>query len=258
MLATLVSFRLGGPDGVSVEAAKWAGALAQLGFDVHTVAGSGVADQLVPGLAARDLTGEEPPPLEQPALSAALAGADLVVVENLCSLPLNPVAGEAAAGLLRERRAILHHHDLPWQRARFIGWPAPPDDPSWVHVTINHMSQRQLADRGISATTIWNSFDIHPSPGDRKGTRAALGVGPSELLLLQPTRGIQRKNVPAGVALAEALGAVFWLLGRAEEGYGPQLEEILAAARVPIRRGPVGSMADAYAACDAVVFPSTW
>ena len=47
----IVSFRLGGSDGVSVEAAKWAGAFGSLGLAVVTVAGSGPADHLLPGLA---------------------------------------------------------------------------------------------------------------------------------------------------------------------------------------------------------------
>src|SRR5271165_7558460 len=48
----VVSYRLGGEDGVSIEAAKWAWAFRQLGFDVTTVAGSGDADLVLSGLAA--------------------------------------------------------------------------------------------------------------------------------------------------------------------------------------------------------------
>ena len=55
------------------------------------------------------------------------------------------------------------------------------------------------------------------------------------------------------------MGGTYWLLGPAELGYGEVLEEVLAAATAPvIHRPPPGSMADAYAAADAVVFPSTW
>ncbi|MGH3427640.1 MAG: glycosyltransferase, partial [Terriglobales bacterium] len=79
-------------------------------------------------------------------------------------------------------------------------------------------------------------------------------------LLLQPTRAIPRKNIAAGIALAQAIDAVYWLTGPTEEDYGPQLADLLAQARCPVRRGlPRGlRMVDAYAAADAVVLPSTW
>src|SRR5207302_6832997 len=119
-------------------------------------------------------------------------------------------------------------------------------------------SRRQLAERGIEATTIYNCFDVDAPAGDRTETRQRLGVGPEERLLLQPTRAIARKNVPAAMALAEATGATYWLLGPAEEGYGPECERLLAGARTRTIWGPRVGAADAYAACDAVAFPSTW
>ena len=53
-----MSFRLGGADGVAVEARKWAWALGELGFEVRRVAGAieddGQPDDVVlPGLAHR-------------------------------------------------------------------------------------------------------------------------------------------------------------------------------------------------------------
>jgi glycosyltransferase involved in cell wall biosynthesis len=259
--AALISFRLGGTDGVSVEAAKWSAALEVLGFSVTAVAGAGPVDSLLPGLAI-----DAPEPPTDTEIDDALSGADLVVVENLCSLPLNPAAAAAVARVLKARPAVLHHHDLPWQRERFIGFPPPPDDPRWVHVTVNELSRRELADRGIAATVVRNAFDVDPPTGDRAGTRDRLGLGRDEGLLLQPTRAIPRKNVGGGLALATALGATFWLLGPAEDGYGPELERLLATATVPVIHGsgvPAGDGApvaviDAYAACDAVALPSTW
>jgi glycosyltransferase involved in cell wall biosynthesis len=252
----IVSFRLGGPDGVSVVADHWGEVLRGLGLAVRTVAGAGRADRLVPGLAMDAAPGPE----LAGALASALEGADLVVVENICSLPRNPAAADALAGLLAGRPAILHHHDLPWQRPEIGDLPGwPPDDPAWGHVTINELSRKQLAEHGIAATTVYSGFP-EPGPGRRELARGRLGVGGDRRLLLQPTRAIARKNVPAGLAMAEALGADYWLTGPEEDGYGPELARLLAAATCRVhRRLPAGlTMDDAYAACDAVVFPSTW
>ncbi len=261
--AAIVSFRLGGNDGVGVEADKWAWALGELGFSVRTVAGEGPVERLLPGLA---MGAPDPPSARE--VADAVAHADLVVVENLLSLPLNPGAAGGVAQVLAGRPAILRHHDLPWQRARFAHLGPPPTDPCWRHVTINDLSRRQLAERSIEAVTIRNAFetdafDPTTAPGERSATRRAVGLDDQTRLLLQPTRAIARKNVPAGLSLAESVGAVYWLLGPAEEGYGPELERILGRARVPVIHGPGpgGSgthMAGPYAACDAVVFPSSW
>jgi glycosyltransferase involved in cell wall biosynthesis len=248
----VLSFRLGVADGVSVAAAQWVTALRRMGCRVRTVAGAGAADHLVPGLAFDTRC-----PARSRELVAALRGIDLVVVENVCSLPMNPPVTEALAHALRGRRAVLRHHDLPWERERYAhlrGWP--PDDPSWRHVAISQHSATELARRGIDATAVYHGYARIP----RHGNRAAGPVPWHQRLLLQPTRAIPRKNVAAGIALAQAIDAVYWLTGAAEEGYGPQLAELLARARCPVRRGLPGGlrMADAYAAADAVVLPSTW
>ena len=253
MHVTFCSFRLGGLDGVSVEVAKWQRAFEDLGWKVSSVAGSGAADTIIPALA---LEVDEAP--DERELEEAFALADLVVIDNLCSIPLNPSAASSVASARRGRPSILRHHDLFWQHARWgkEGWQLP-DDPAWHHVVISELSRKQMAERGIEATTAYNTF-APAAPGRREETRRFLDVAREETLLLHPSRAIARKNIPAAIALASDLGATYWLTGDAEMGYGPELDRILTTAGCRVIRHPADDMADAYAACEAVVFPSTW
>jgi mannosylglucosylglycerate synthase len=254
--AAIVSYRLGMADGVSVTAAQWATALHRLGMQVRTVAGDGNPDVRVPGLGL-----DAPRPPTRPALATVLDDVDVVIADNVCSLPMNRAAGDAVADYLRGRPAVLRHHDLPWERERYAAvttWP--PDDAAWRHVTVNELARHALAARrGIAAATVYHGFSEHPRPEERDAVRSRLGVG-DRLLVLQPTRAIPRKNVDLGLRIAEALGATFWLTGPAEDGYADALVRLLVGARVPVRRRlPAGvDMAAAYAACDAVVLPSSW
>jgi glycosyltransferase involved in cell wall biosynthesis len=290
-VAAMVSFRLGGPDGVSVQAATWGRALERLGYSLRRVAGDlvdgprpgdvvmaglAVAVEAAPGPAGQLPVVPEGPGVDE--LRAALAGSAVVVVENLLSLPLHlgaaRVLGDVLTDLPVETRVLLHHHDFAWQRPETAEiTELPPRLPRASHVTINDFSRRELAERGIDAVTVRNAFDLDAPRGRRDETRAALGLGADDLLVLQPTRAVARKNVPAALRLAEGLAArlprpvSYWLPGPAEDGYAGTLAEVLGAARVPVLRTHPGNlrlagrepagMGDAYAACDLVVFPST-
>ena len=281
----MVSFRLGGPDGVSVQAATWGRALERLGYSLRRVAGeladaARPGDVVVPGLAvaaeaAPGPAGQRPAAPEGPSageLRDALEGSSVVVVENVLSLPLHLEAARVLTAVLAdlpaETRVLLHHHDFAWQRPETASiTELPPRLPRAVHVTINDFSRRELAERGIDAVTVRNAFHLEAPPGLRTQTRDALGVATDDLLVLQPTRAIARKNIPASLRLAEGLAerlgrtVRYWLPGPAEDGYAATLAEVLAATTVSVLRthpGDLGfDMADAYAACDLVVFPST-
>ena len=250
----VVSFRLGGTDGVAIESAKWIEALRALGHEVRTLAGEGVADVLMGSLAMDAVSA---PTFD--ALREALEGFDLVIVENLASLPLNGAAREVLYEVLHGRAALFHHHDLPWQRPHLAHLEGPRSGARWYHVTINELSRGQLRERGIDAVTIMNTFDCDPPLGRRDDTRRALGVD-HERLVLMPTRALARKNIEGALALCEALGADFWLLGPAEDGYGATFDALIEKSRVRLRRGtpPGVTVHDAYAACDLVVLSSTW
>lgn len=271
--ATFVSYRLGGTDGVSVEAAKWMRAFESLGFAPRRVAGEMVdagragdtPDLVVPWLALTPALADKAP--EPVAFARVLDAGDVTIVENVCSLPLNlPAARAVADAASRTRsRIVFHHHDLPWQRPQTAGVKdLPPTRRDALHVTINARSRDELAARGISAVEIPNAFDVDAAPGRRDETRRDLGFQPDEVVVLQPARAIPRKNVPAALEFAEALDAlvaprrvVFWLTGPAEDDYQAELDRLLQGARVRIHLGLGPTPADAYAAADVVVFPST-
>ncbi len=250
--AALLSFRFSPTDGVSVVSRRWAEVLGRLGFDVVTVAAMG-ADRLVEGIGLDTATRPD-----AAALRLALADADLVVVENLCTIPLNVPAALLTAEILRGRPAVMHHHDPPWHRARFSHVAElPVDDATWAHVSITETAAEELHARGIDSSVIYNGFEA-PGAGDRIGTRARLGVSPSELLVAHPVRAIERKNVPAALRLAEQLGGTYWLLGPAEEDYGPTLGRLLDEAACRVIHEPLDRIDDLYAAADLVAYPSSW
>ena len=242
-------------DGVSVVARNWQRAIEQLGFEIITVAGEGPVDRTVPGLS---ITATDPP--SQTEVADALSSADLVVVENLCTIPLNLEAARTTAAVLRGRPAIMHHHDPPWQRERFSHiTELPIDDGTWRHVTINQLTRRQMQARGFQATCIYNGFSTTTGVGDRSGVRQRLGLASDELVIAHPVRAIPRKNIARAIAVCEDLGGVYWLWGPAEDGYDNELERLLAGARCRVVEGTGRAGAvDLYQAADAVVFPSTW
>jgi mannosylglucosylglycerate synthase len=266
-VVAFVSFRFGGVDGVSIEAEKWAWALRRLGFRTYRVAGwfgdQQPGDVLLPWLGLGATAEGEP---DDVAAVAALAAADLVVAENILSLPLNLDGAAAVEGALRRlgTPTVLHHHDLSWQRPDLPQPPEfPPRLPNAAHVTINHLSRKELASRGIEAVTIHNHFDFDLPLPDRAEARARVGIHRDTLLVLQPTRAIPRKNLAGGLRFAESLQqrlpdrpVQFWLTGPAEEGYDTELARLVSAAGVPVRCQEADP-ADAYAACDVVSFPST-
>ena len=177
--------------------------------------------------------------------------------------PPQPGGVSDRGGRCAGRPTVLHHHDLPWQRPHLAHLPAAARRPG---LGPRHHQRAEPARAGGAAassrvTTLYNTFDPDPAPGDRLGVRRALGLGESDRLLLQPTRALERKNIPAAVALAEAVRGVYWLLGPAEDGYGPELGRVVAAARCPVVLGAAaGWLHDRrrVRACDAVLLPSSW
>ncbi len=180
---------------------------------------------------------------------------DLLVVENAFAIPLNLPLGLALAEVVAETGipVIAHHHDFAWERQRFaansvadhIASAFPPPLPSVRHVVINSLQAQQLATRtGLVSRVIPNvmDFDSPPPPLDdwARGARTDLGVGPDDVLVLQPTRIVQRKGIEHAIELTRRLGVPATLVishASGDEGdeYEQRVREYAQLLGVPVR-----------------------
>lgn len=86
----------------------------------------------------------------------------------------------------------------------------PPNLPSIQHVVINSEAQNQMALRtGAGSTLIPNvmDFDNPPEPMDEyaEDAREALCIEPNKLIVLQPTRVVQRKGIEHAIEFVHRL-----------------------------------------------------
>jgi glycosyltransferase involved in cell wall biosynthesis len=220
-------------------------------------------------------------------------GIDLIIPENALTIPLNIPLGIALTEFIAETniRTLAHHHDFYWERDRFmvnavsdyLNMAFPPVLPAIEHVVINSVADAQLSLRtGISSHIIPNvmDFDNPPPPPDEYtfDVRQALGVENDELLVLQPTRVVQRKGIEHAIELIHRLGRKAKLVishASGDEGYDyeQRLKEysklmnvntIFVSDIINEERGttPEGrkiyTLEDIYPYADLVTYPSTF
>jgi len=146
---------------------------------------------------------------------------DLLVAENILTIPMHIPLGIALTEIIAETQipTIAHHHDFYWERTRFavnavgdyVRMAFPPNLPNIQHVVINSAAQEELALRtGISAVIIPNVLDFENPPlSDEKQTEEfwrSIGLQTDDVMILQPTRIIQRKGIEHAIELVEELG----------------------------------------------------
>ncbi|MDJ0876651.1 MAG: glycosyltransferase family 4 protein [Desulfobacterales bacterium] len=217
----------------------------------------------------------------------------LIVVENALTIPLNIPLGVAITEFIAETGipTIAHHHDFYWERDRFtnnaIGdylcLAFPPNLPGIYHVVINSHASAQLSLRtGISAVVSPNvmDFDFPPAPPDEYAAdvRQALGLADDELLVLQPTRVVQRKGIEHAIELVSRLGMKAKLVishASGDEGYDYEMrlreysqmmgvETLFVANVINEHRGmtddgrKIYTLEDIYPHADLVTYPSTF
>ena len=145
---------------------------------------------------------------------------DLLVAENILTIPMHIPLGIALTEIIAETQipTIAHHHDFYWERTRFavnavgdyLRMAFPPLLSNIQHVVINSGAQEELALRtGISAVIIPNVQDFENPPLlDEKQTEAfwrSIGLQSDDVMILQPTRIIQRKGIEHAIELVEEL-----------------------------------------------------
>jgi glycosyltransferase involved in cell wall biosynthesis len=220
-------------------------------------------------------------------------GIELLVVENASAIPLNLPLGLAISEFIAETGipTIAHHHDFHWERQRFLvncvsdvlAAAFPPSHPSIRHVVINSGQARELASRhGLTARVIPNvmEFEAPPAPPaiPAADIRRDLGIGPGELLLLQPTRVIPRKGIEHAIEFTRRLGRPARLvISHASGDEGPEYEQRvreyaqLLGVDVRFEAEVIGdrpgltadgrrvyTLADVYPAADFVTYPSVF
>ncbi len=198
----IISTRLAGTDGVSLETAKWVKVLESLGYECYYFAGESDWPQersyLLPeahfkhpdidGL-NHDLFDDYQRHEETSSEINRLKGLikthlhnfinkfspDVIIAENVLAIPMNIPLGLALTEVIVETNipTIAHHHDFSWERNRFAISSAedylraafPPTLRQIRHVVINSFAQRQLALRtGLSSTLIPNVMDFSIQP----------------------------------------------------------------------------------------------
>ena len=145
---------------------------------------------------------------------------DLIISENTLTIPMHLPLGLALTEVIAETQipTIAHHHDFYWERTRFsvnavgdyLRMAFPPNLDAIAHVVINSAAREELALRtGVTSLIIPNVLDFEHPPGIQKQSteafRESLGLAPGDVVILQPTRIIQRKGIEHAIQLVESL-----------------------------------------------------
>lgn len=152
-----------------------------------------------------------------------LVNPDLIIVSNVFSVGENlPAAGALAKTLLSVRiPTLLVHHDFYWDNNRFtnpscqfvkdyLEWFFPPRANHLRHACINSLAQNELyRRRGIKAFLLPDTVDFNRHFKDHNASCSRLlaryGVNDSDLVILQATRIVRRKNIELSIDFVKEL-----------------------------------------------------
>ena len=146
---------------------------------------------------------------------------DLLVLANAVTIPMNIPLGLAVTETVAETGipAIAHHHTFAWEHGRYtpngvadyLQMAFPPKLPNIEHVVINSAARQELAHRhGLSSVVIPNVMDFAnpPQPNHAaRSFRSANGFSETDIIILQPTRVLQRKGIEHAIDMVTQLGS---------------------------------------------------
>jgi len=144
---------------------------------------------------------------------------ELLIAQNVFAIPMNISLSIALHQVLQETGipAIAHNHDFYWERERYhlncipdlLEQNFPPRLPNIQHLVINTPAKHDLELRGVQSKFLPNIFDFDltpPGPDEyNRDLRSKLGLAPSDIFFLQPTRVIPRKGIELAIELVHRL-----------------------------------------------------
>ena len=148
---------------------------------------------------------------------------DRVVVSNIFSVGENISAAPALLNAIRKFKVptVSVCHDFWWENGRYLNPSCssvrkilykfnPPHDENIKYVVINKIAEKTLKKRkGISADILHDCIDFSVSNLDKGGVCKKLlrdkGVGDDDLLVLQGTRIVYRKNIETAMDFVKLL-----------------------------------------------------
>ena len=145
---------------------------------------------------------------------------DVLIAQNTNAMPMTLLGGLAVYKLCSEKRiaTIFHHHDFWWERSRFsnssieaiLSKTMPPQIPGIEHVVLSSYAAHILRSiKRVQPRIIPNCEDFDKPVGRddyNSNFRAELGFPDDAILVMQPTRIVQRKRIEDSVRLVGKLG----------------------------------------------------
>jgi mannosylglucosylglycerate synthase len=277
----MLSYRISGNDGVSLEAKRWKEILGRMGHEVVLIAGElDEKGTLVPGLCfldkrvkslhdkvifrghkfdevafdvfdqAKELKKELIKEVDELKL-------DKLVVANVLSLPIHFSAAVALNGAITELGLATksRNHDFWWERDRykkmdcraFFEHYFVPDNRLITHVTINSIAQKEFAKKWQrKSVVIPDCFDFGMQIPKKDGVREMMGLTDADIVFLQATRIVPRKRIEFSIELVTHLGdprVVLVLAGTSGDEGNEYLDRLREVSRASgIRMKFVGDM----------------